>query len=199
MFKEIFIKLIQKKQISGYQLSKDTGISETLISQWKSGRQLPKYDNINTLCDYFGCSADYLLGRTDNPEISTSTNLSKLHIYPYNFYEVPASAGTGMPLDYSTCKIIELKNKAPDGTDYIIPIGGDSMEPTYLNGDCVFVQKTTQLTFGDIGIFFKDGNVYIKEYSKKGLKSLNPKYPIIPCDENVTCLGKVLGKVNEKF
>ena len=53
--------------ITAYQMSKETGISEALISHRKSGRQLPKYDSINLLCDYFDVSADYLLGRTDNP------------------------------------------------------------------------------------------------------------------------------------
>lgn len=67
IFKDIFIQLLQNNDITAYRLSKDIGISEALISQWKSGRQLPKYDSINLLCDYFNVSADYLLGRTDNP------------------------------------------------------------------------------------------------------------------------------------
>lgn len=67
LFKDIFIQLLQNNSITAYKLSKDLKISEALISQWKSGRQLPKYDSINLLCDYFNVSADYLLGRTDNP------------------------------------------------------------------------------------------------------------------------------------
>jgi len=61
------MQLLQNRNITAYRLSKDTGISEALISNWKSGRQLPKYDSIILLCDYFNVSADYLLGRTDNP------------------------------------------------------------------------------------------------------------------------------------
>lgn len=64
MFKDIIVDLLQTKQISAYKLAKDTNISETLISNWKSGRQLPNYESINLLCDYFEVSADYLLGRT---------------------------------------------------------------------------------------------------------------------------------------
>ena len=67
MFKDIFRELLQIHNITAYQMSKETGISEALISNWKSGRQLPKYDSINLLCDYFDVSADYLLGRADNP------------------------------------------------------------------------------------------------------------------------------------
>ena len=68
MFKDLLVELIQNKGITAYKLSKDTGISEALISNWKTGRQLPKYDNIILLCDYFGVSADYLLERTEIPE-----------------------------------------------------------------------------------------------------------------------------------
>ncbi len=67
LFKDVFVQLLQNNSLTAYKLSKDLGISEALISQWKSGRQLPKYDSINLLCDYFNVSADYLLGRTDNP------------------------------------------------------------------------------------------------------------------------------------
>ena len=65
LFKDIFIQLLQDNDITAYKLSKVLGISEAVISQWKSGRQLPKYDSINLLCDYFNVSPDYLLGRTD--------------------------------------------------------------------------------------------------------------------------------------
>ena len=67
MFNVFFVKLLQKNNTTAYKLSKETGIKEGLISQWKSGRQLPKFDNIVTLCNYFNISADYFLGRTDNP------------------------------------------------------------------------------------------------------------------------------------
>ena len=66
MFKDIFKQLIQNSGLSSYQISKDTGISESLISHWKNGRQLPKYDSLNILADYFNVSGDYLLGREDN-------------------------------------------------------------------------------------------------------------------------------------
>ena len=68
MFKDLLVELIQNKGITAYMLSKDAGISEALISNWKTGRQLPKYDSIILLCDYFRVSADYLLERTEIPE-----------------------------------------------------------------------------------------------------------------------------------
>ena len=65
LFKDIFRQLLHGNSTNAYKVSKDTGISEALISYWKNGKQLPKYDSLNLLCDYFNVSADYLLGRTD--------------------------------------------------------------------------------------------------------------------------------------
>lgn len=68
MFSDIFKQLIQNSGLSVYKISKDTGISESLMSQWKSGRQLPKYDSLIVLANYFNVSGDYLLGRTSTQE-----------------------------------------------------------------------------------------------------------------------------------
>ena len=67
MFSEILVTLLDKKGIKASVLSKDTGITEAVISNWKSGRQVPKYDSLQKLSQYFGVSADYLLGLTDEP------------------------------------------------------------------------------------------------------------------------------------
>ena len=74
LFKDIFRQLLHDNSTNAYKVSKDTGISEALISYWKNGKQLPKYDSLNLLCDYFNVSADYLLGRTDEQTNTHSTN-----------------------------------------------------------------------------------------------------------------------------
>jgi SOS-response transcriptional repressor LexA len=50
---------------------------------------------------------------------------------------------------------------------------------------------------GEIGVFIAGDNGYIKEYRKDGLHSHNPDYARIIFNENeeVHCIGKVLGKV----
>ena len=32
--------------------------------------QAPSADKLESIADYLGCSVDYLLGRTDNPEVN---------------------------------------------------------------------------------------------------------------------------------
>lgn len=61
-------KLMLEKNVSAKKLSDDTGISTGNISDWKSGRSAPTFEKITLLSDYFQVSADYLLGKTDEPK-----------------------------------------------------------------------------------------------------------------------------------
>ncbi len=127
-------------------------------------------------------------------ELAEVIPLKKHHIQEY--FE-PVSAGTGQYLDYTTAQITELDSPPPSGADFILSVTGDSMEPTFYSGDRLFVQKTEALDYGDIGIFYLDGDVYVKEYGEKGLISHNSDYPVIECGEHCDCktLGKVIGRV----
>lgn len=50
------------------------------------------------------------------------------------------SAGTGQPADDEYPKNYRLKKEPPRGTSYIAPVSGDSMEPTYHDGDKLFIR-----------------------------------------------------------
>ena len=52
------------------KLSEATGISSGNISDWKSGWSRPTAEALVLIADYFNCSVDYLLGRTDKPEVN---------------------------------------------------------------------------------------------------------------------------------
>jgi len=61
---------MEQKNINASTLSKEIGISSGLISQWKKGFQKPSLDVVTKIADYFNVSVDYLLSRTDNPQIN---------------------------------------------------------------------------------------------------------------------------------
>lgn len=60
MYKK-FAELLGKTNKTAYQVSKDTGISQSVLSDWKTGRSNPKVDKLKTLADYFGVSIEYFL------------------------------------------------------------------------------------------------------------------------------------------
>ena len=47
------------------QLALLWGISSSLLTKWFAGKRLPQLHSIFIIADCFGCSMDYLLGRTD--------------------------------------------------------------------------------------------------------------------------------------
>ncbi len=81
--------------------------------------------------------------------------------------------------------------------DEIITVSGDSMEPTFHDGDDLLIEFSEDLSYGEIGVFVADGVGYVKEYQEDGLHSHNPQYSVLRFteDDNVRCIGRVLGTV----
>ena len=78
--------------------------------------------------------------------------------------------------------------------DYAIGVSGDSMTPMFDDGDIVLVKKCYSIGIGQIGIFQKGNEIFIKETSDNGLKSINPEYPDMIDEIDTICLGRVLNK-----
>ena len=128
-------------------------------------------------------------------------NIIPIKKYQVPYYDMPVSAGTGNPLDEEYPEKIDLAEQPPKGTDFIVRVSGDSMEPTYHDGDKLFVKEQPSIEVGDIGIFVVNGNAYVKELGIDKLISHNEKYPDIIINEYITskCCGKVLGICEEKI
>lgn len=63
-------QLIKTKNIDAKTLSETLRIGKNSITYWRKNENLPSGDILIKLADYFGVSIDYLVGRTDNPEIN---------------------------------------------------------------------------------------------------------------------------------
>lgn len=63
-------ELRKAKNLSQKQLAATLHLSETGIQNYENGRRKPACDILIALADFFDVSIDYLVGRTDNPEIN---------------------------------------------------------------------------------------------------------------------------------
>ena len=81
-------------------------------------------------------------------------------------YDARVSAGRGNFLDSDYYTIIEVPSEDARGADFAVTVSGDSMEPSFFDGDQVLVQHTNHLQEGEIGIFVNGDAGYIKEYRK---------------------------------
>lgn len=109
------------------------------------------------------------------------------------------SAGTGQYNSDSGYEMVEVPY-SPEAAqaNYLITVSGDSMEPDFSNGDRVFIKSMPDIETGEIGAWQVNGDLFIKEKGDGELISINPDYDNIEIGEydEVSCLGKVLGKVN---
>ena len=64
-FSERLDELMIEKQLSALALSKLINIDDATISRWRRGSMNPTIDKLVILCDFFGVTADFLLGRED--------------------------------------------------------------------------------------------------------------------------------------
>ena len=51
-------------------LQMKTGIEQALLSKFENGERIPPTETLICLADFYNVSIDYILCRTDNPEIN---------------------------------------------------------------------------------------------------------------------------------
>lgn len=62
-FDTIF-EIMKERGLTAYRVSKDTGISQASIADWRKGRSKPKIDKLKILAEYFGVSLASLTGES---------------------------------------------------------------------------------------------------------------------------------------
>lgn len=68
---ELVKELCKKQGISLNTLEERIGFSRNSLYSWKNSS--PKPEKLKVVADYFNVSTDYLLGRTNNPNIAQDT------------------------------------------------------------------------------------------------------------------------------
>ena len=146
-------------------------------------------------------TSEELLESQNEEETKINEVSEVIQLYSYDYYDHPASAGTGQYLNDVRVERIELPVDVD--ADFVIPIKGDSMEPDYHDGDLVFIQTSVDLNDGVIGVFNYNGDAYIKQLvidkEQAYLHSLNPAYkdmPITP-DTDFRIIGEVVDLYRE--
>lgn len=135
------------------------------------------------------------LSKRQSEQAAEFIQLESPMLLPY--YGRIVSAGTGQYVfDDIPPEMIEIEsNHINMQADFAVGVNGDSMEPTYKDGDVLLIKKQPSVNVGEIGIFMIDGEAFVKELGHNVLVSHNPKYAPIPFSESISCIGKVLGKV----
>ncbi len=201
-------KRAKEKQVVLSNMFEQIGLGRNTMSNLKTS--MPKANTIAKIADYLDCSVDYLLGRTDKPEINNEKKINATAVYDQSekqgvstiilpFYRFSASADTGVeiinekPVEYTNVP----KNETTKTADFLFEVQGDSMQPEFFDGDRVLVKHSESIFEGEIGIFALNSDYYVKKMGKNELKPLDPAYDSVKLEEyeNVRCIGKIIGTI----
>ncbi|GAA0490994.1 helix-turn-helix transcriptional regulator [Salinibacillus aidingensis] len=62
--------LRKKHNFNQDEMSKKIGVARTTYAMYEQGRRNPDYEVLEKIADFFEVTTDYLLGRSDNPEMT---------------------------------------------------------------------------------------------------------------------------------
>lgn len=136
--------------------------------------------------------------KEQNKVVNFNDYIEESDWYEVKFYG-SVSAGTGLYLDDEQVETISFgADMIPNGTDFCLKVNGDSMEPTFNNGDYVFIKRETDFRNGTIGAVIVNGEAYLKKIyitdNSIRLVSLNKKYKdiIVSEDDTLKYVGTVV-------
>lgn len=200
----------------------DIFVKPNTVSAWESGLSIPNSKQLLAICEILSIYDIYTEFISPNPinpfrnlnETGVAKVMDYIHlleksgeyktadIIPIHIlrerkvFYTTVSAGTGSFLDGEDYEIYTSPD-IPEEASFGVYVSGDSMEPRYHNEELIWIEQTEQLEDGEIGIFYLDGNAYVKKFQNNGngtyLVSLNKKYDPIPVTENNSF--KIFGRV----
>ncbi|ASB96812.1 LexA family transcriptional regulator [Streptococcus equi] len=222
MFSGIQLKTARlSRHISQEQLGQLLGVNKMTISNWEKEKNRPNQKHFEELVSIFQLPAEYfyqenrlllpysqLSASNKEKVISYSESLleqkekiialpaKKKTLYPYRVYE-RLSAGTGYSYFGDGNFDVVFYDEQLD-YDFASWVFGDSMEPTYLNGEVVLIKQDSFDYDGAIYAVEWEEQTYIKKVYREenGLRlvSLNKKYPdkFASFDDNPRIIGKII-------
>lgn len=60
-----YLDLKDKKGVTDYRVSRETGVSTATLTNWKKGRYTPKFDKLLAIAKYFDVPVEYFAEDSD--------------------------------------------------------------------------------------------------------------------------------------
>lgn len=159
-------------------LAKRLGISHSTVAMWEIGKREPDFESLEALADEFNVPLSALTGGTDESKLPPGL----IPISSLISHKVPmlGSMAAGEPV--YDAEFPDVYVESPLQADFALKVKGDSMEPTYLDNDLVYVRQFPALPYGGAVVIVSiDDNVAIKHVTLQEdgiiITSDNTNYP----------------------
>ena len=194
--------LLKAHHTSVYRLSKETGISPSTFSDWKSGRSSPKADKRRRIAEYFGISTDTLLGGGAGETSDLSVFLS---VKAKKMIPILGEIRAGEPILAQTTRIgSEFADVDSPEEYFYLQVRGDSMKDCgIVEGSLVLFRRSETAEDGDIVACLVGDEATVKRFRRIRHKILlvpeNDNYDpiILSADDFSSGEARILGIATE--
>lgn len=182
------------------QVGERVGVGKSTVRKWESGQIANmRRDKIASLAKALGVTPQYLMGWTEE-ETPLPQNVRPISAMHHQRIPLIGSVAAGEPI-YDP-EELGVYVEAPVDADAAITIRGDSMIPTYQDGDVVYIKCRPDVPEGAVAVVFLDNEATLKHVYKRRtgltLISDNPAHPPIMAefedyDGKITIFGVPVG------
>ena len=145
----ILFELRTKNNLTQDQVAEAIGISRVAYTRYENGSRIPKTDIAARLSEYFGISLKELLsGVKEESE-------KNIEVKEKEYVRIPVMGSIPAGIPFEAIQNIEDYEDLPvsminPGAQYFgLRVKGDSMEPEYLDGDTIILQRAEECVSGD--------------------------------------------------
>lgn len=174
--------LLAEKKISQSEMSRQLGLTRTAVSQWILGKAKPQHEALLKIASIL----DIPITRLVENDSDVPAGWVKVPVIG----DVPAGIPIEAVEEFVDEMLVPAHEYKPDRM-FGLQVVGDSMEPTFKNGDSVLVDRGAEVVNNDVVVCRVNcyGEVTLKRYFKKDnsiiLRPDNNKYEpiVIPLKE----------------
>ncbi len=194
------------RDIKPVELHEKTGISESLISKYLSGKAIARQRKLSLISDTLNISPVWLMGYDVPMDSIADDTLKKIGAIPLTssgMVKIPVLGVVKAGYDYlaeeNYIGSIEIESKlAESGEMFALKVHGDSMSPVFVEDDIVIIRKQDDFESGDIVVAIVNGNEATIKKGKKTensilLQPLNTNYePLIFTKEEMKSIPVII-------
>jgi repressor LexA len=175
--------LRKQKGMKQADLAEALHLARSTIAMWEAGKSEPSGDMYAALSRVLDCTVGYLLGTEDEPKPAEEERTVPAGLRPISTLHrqrVPliGKVAAGQPImaetDYETFV------DSPVDCDCALEIEGESMVPTYMPGDIVYIKHQPTVRDGQVAVVLVDDSATLKHVYRDPdgltLISDNPDY-----------------------
>ena len=181
------------RKMTQADLAKAISQSPSSITMYETGRREPDFETLEAMADVFNVPLSAFLQDSAPDGLIRISQLHRQRI------PLIGSVAAGTPI--LATEHHDVFVDSPAEADYALRVQGDSMEPTYLDGDIVYIRQTDDVDDGTVGVVLCEDSATLKHiyHIDNGVQlvSDNPKYPPMirtwPEYDTIRILGRVVG------